>query len=102
MTSIESTKVQNPWRILHILRTMPMCMRGNCARLTYSPPCVVATKGFGQKLYTCELFIINGLGHTMWSLKMLVSARGCQGLIIWFNFFIMVILNNVHMFWEMV
>ena len=47
---MKSTKVQNPRRILHILRSMPMRVHRACA-------------GFGQKLYACVLFIIDGLGH---------------------------------------
>ena len=47
---MKSTKVQNPRRILHILRSMPMRVHRACA-------------GFGQKLYACALFIIDGLGH---------------------------------------
>ena len=57
---MESTKVQNPRRILHILRSMPMHV---CA-------------GLGQKLYACALFIIDGLGHATWSSKMPVSRSG--------------------------
>ena len=47
---MKSTEVQNPRRILHILRSMPMRVHRACA-------------GFGQKLYACALFIIDGLGH---------------------------------------
>ena len=47
---MKSTKVQNPRRILHILSFMPMRVHRACA-------------GFGQKLYACALFIIDGLGH---------------------------------------
>ena len=47
--NIKSTKVQNPRRILHILRSMPMRVHRACA-------------GFGQKLYACALFIIDGAG----------------------------------------
>ena len=47
---MKSTKVQNPRRILHILRSMPMRVHRACA-------------GLGQKLYACALFIIDGLGH---------------------------------------
>ena len=50
MFVMKSTKVQNPWRILHILCSMPM--RGHRA-----------CTGFSQKLYACALFIIDGLGH---------------------------------------
>ena len=65
MTAFEmkSTKVQNPRRILHILRSMPMRVHRACA-------------GFGQKLYACALFIIDGLGHATWSSKMPVSRSG--------------------------
>ena len=62
-TIMKSTKVQNPRRILHILRSMPMRVHRACA-------------GFGQKLYACTLFIINGLGHATWSSKMPVSRSG--------------------------
>ena len=61
--SMKSTKVQNPRRILHILRSMPMRVHRACA-------------GFGQKLYACALFIIDGLGHATWSLNMPVSRSG--------------------------
>ena len=61
---MKSTKVQNPRRILHILRSMPMRVHRAC------------TAGFGQKLYACALFIIDGLGHATWSLKMPVSRSG--------------------------
>ena len=44
---MKGTKVQNPRRILHILRSMPMRVRRACA-------------GFSQKLYACAL--IHGLG----------------------------------------
>ena len=57
---MKSTKVQNPRRILH---TMAMRVHRACA-------------GFGQKLYACALFIIDGLGHATWSLKMPVSRSG--------------------------
>ena len=57
---MKSTKVQNPRRILHILRSMPMRVHRACA-------------GLGQKLYACALFIIDGLGHATWSSKMPVS-----------------------------
>ena len=60
---MKSTKVQNPRRILHILRSMPMRVHRACA-------------GFGQKLYACALFIIDGLGHATWSSKMPVSRSG--------------------------
>ena len=50
---MKSTKVQNPRRILPILRSMPMRVHRACA-------------GFGQKLYACALFIIDGLGHATW------------------------------------
>ena len=40
---MKSTKVQNPRRILHILRSMPMRVHRACA-------------GFAQKLYACALF----------------------------------------------
>ena len=46
---MKSTKVQNPRRILHILRSMPMRVHRACV-------------GFGQKLYACALFIIDGPG----------------------------------------
>ena len=42
---MKSTKVQNPRRILHILRSMAMRVHRACA-------------GFGQKLYACVLFIM--------------------------------------------
>ena len=35
-----------------------------------------AYAGFGQKLYACALFIIDGLGHATWSSKMPVSRSG--------------------------
>ena len=57
---MKSTKVQNPRRILHILRSMPMRVHRACA-------------GFGQKLYACALFIIDGLGHATRSSTMPVS-----------------------------
>ena len=60
---MKSTKVQNPRRILHILRSMPMREHRACA-------------GLGQKLYACALFIIDGLGHVTWSSKMPVSRSG--------------------------
>ena len=60
---MKSTKVQNPRRILHILRSMPMRVHRACA-------------GLGQKLYACALFIIDGLGHATWSSKMPVSRSG--------------------------
>ena len=60
---MKSTKVQNPRRIQHILRTMPMRVHRACA-------------GFGQKLYACALFIIDGLGHATWSSKMPISRSG--------------------------
>ena len=60
---MKSTKVQNPRPILHILRSMPMRVHRACA-------------GFGQKLYACAQFIIDGLGHARWSLKMPVSRSG--------------------------
>ena len=60
---MKSTKVQNPRRILHILRSMPMRVHRACA-------------GFGHKLYACALFIIDGLGHATWSSKMPVSRSG--------------------------
>ena len=46
---MKSTKVQNPRRILHILRSMRVHRAGGA--------------GFGQKLYACALLIIDGLGH---------------------------------------
>ena len=61
--AMKSTKVQNPRRILHILRSMPMRVHRACA-------------GFGQKQYACALFIIDGLGHATWSSKMPVSRSG--------------------------
>ena len=61
--AMKSTKVQNPRRILHILRSMPMRVHRACA-------------GLGQKLYACALFIIDGLGHATWSSKMPVSRSG--------------------------
>ena len=61
---MKSTKVQNPRRILHILRSMPpMRVHRACA-------------GLGQKLYACALFIIDGLGHATWSSKMPISRSG--------------------------
>ena len=60
---MKSTKVQNPRGILHILRSMPMRVHRVCAES-------------GQKLYACALFIIDGLGHATWSLKMPVSRSG--------------------------
>ena len=62
---MKSTKVQNPRRILHILRSMPMRVHRACA-------------GFGQKLYACALFIIDGLGHATWSSKTPVSRSGTE------------------------
>ena len=35
-----------------------------------------ACAGFGQKLYACAIFIIDGLGHATWSSKMPVSRSG--------------------------
>ena len=61
--TMKSTKVQNPRRILHILRSMPMHVHRACA-------------GFDQKLYACALFIIDGLGHATWSSKTPVSRSG--------------------------
>ena len=60
---MKSTKVQNPRRILHILRSMPIRVHRACA-------------GFGQKLYACAPFIIDGLGHATWASKMPVSRSG--------------------------
>ena len=60
---MKSTKVQNPRRILHISRSMPMRVHRACA-------------GLGQKIYACALLIIDGLGHATWSSKMPVSRSG--------------------------
>ena len=60
---MKSTKVQNPRRILHILRSMPMRVHRACA-------------GLGQKLYACALFIIDGLGHATWSSKAVLEGAG--------------------------
>ena len=65
--TMKSTKVQNPRRILHILRSMPMRVHRASRRVR---------GGFGQKLYACALFIIDGLGHATWSSKMPVSRSG--------------------------
>ena len=63
LREMKSTKVQNPRRILHILRSMQIRVNRACA-------------GFGQKLYACALFIIDGLGHATWFSKMPVSRSG--------------------------
>ena len=63
---MKSTKVQNPRRILHnYLAFYGMAMRVHRA-----------CAAFGQKLYACAVFIIDGLGHATWSLKMPVSRSG--------------------------
>ena len=48
--SNESTKVQNPRRILHILRTMPMRVRGNWPRLALL-----------QYAWCCQFLLQHGL-----------------------------------------
>ena len=63
--NMKSTKVQNPRCILHILRSIYANARALCVHC--------ACAGFGQKLYACALFIIDGLGHATWSSKMPVS-----------------------------
>ena len=75
---MKSTKVQNPWRIVHILLIYYANAR---AGKLGTPALCTATAGggggggggFGPKIYACALFIIDGLCHATWPLMMSVS-----------------------------